>query len=76
MKITYDPQADALYIELQPGDVDDTIEITPYIYVDVDANGFPLGFEILFAKKMLGKIDKTMIPIQIDTIEAVPKMVA
>ena len=49
MNISYDPQADALYIQLREADIDDTIEAGPYVYVDVDADGVPVGMELLFA---------------------------
>jgi len=57
MQINYDPIADVLYIQLRVGKIDDTLEITPYIFVDVDQDGAPLGFEILFAKRVLGQFD-------------------
>ena len=53
MQIDYDPQADALYIQLRPGDVDDTLEAGQYVYVDVDKDGVPLGLEVLFAGRMV-----------------------
>lgn len=53
MKIDYDPKANAVYIQLRPGEVDDTVESSKYIYVDVDASGVPLGVEILFADRLL-----------------------
>jgi len=53
MQIDYDPQADAIYIQLRKGEADDTLEAGKYVYVDVDENGVPLGLEILFAGRML-----------------------
>lgn len=47
MQIDYDPQADTMYIQLRQGEVDDTLEINKYIYVDVDEDAVPLGIEIL-----------------------------
>ncbi|MBX3055104.1 MAG: DUF2283 domain-containing protein [Anaerolineae bacterium] len=61
MQIDYDPQADALYIHLRPGNVDDTQEVNKYIYVDVDENGLPLGLEILFASHILANKDMTSV---------------
>ena len=49
MQIDYDPQADAVYVRLRAGDVDDTLAVGQTIYVDVDKEGVPLGLEILFA---------------------------
>ncbi|HUF40105.1 MAG TPA: DUF2283 domain-containing protein [Anaerolineales bacterium] len=45
MQIDYDPHSDALYIRLREGQVDDTIETSKYVYVDVDEDGIPLGIE-------------------------------
>lgn len=55
MQIDYDPQADALYIQFRPGEIDDTLEAGKYVYVDVDSDGVPLGLEILFAGRMLAE---------------------
>ena len=65
MQIDYDPEADAIYIHLRDGEVDHTIESSQYIYVDVDANDVPLGLEILFAGRVLGKSDMTSITFNI-----------
>lgn len=53
MQIDYDPQADAFYIRLKDGDVDDTLEAGRYVFVDVDSAGVPLGLEMLFAGRMI-----------------------
>lgn len=55
MKINYDPEADAIYVQLRQGDVDDTRQISKYVFVDEDENGIPLGLEILFASQILGQ---------------------
>jgi uncharacterized protein YuzE len=65
MQIDYDPQADALYIQLRPGEVEDTQEVSQYIYVDVDREGVPLGIEILFAKRVLGEVDVASITVNV-----------
>jgi uncharacterized protein YuzE len=43
MQISYDPQADAIYIQLIKGEVDNTLQAGKYIHVDVDQNSVPLG---------------------------------
>jgi len=63
MQIDYDPQADALYIQLKDGEVDDTQEVNQYIFVDFDQDGVPLGLEILFAKRVLGDVDLASITV-------------
>ena len=50
--ITYDPEADAVYMYLSRGMPDRTEEAGPFIY-DLDAEGRVLGIEILSASKVL-----------------------
>jgi len=47
MKFEYDPEADAAYLQIAEGKVHETIEITDGIIVDIDAEGHPLGIEVL-----------------------------
>ena len=63
MRIDYDPQADAMYIRLRAGDVDDTLEAGKYVFVDVDSAGVPLGLEILFAGRTLTTEDLTSVTV-------------
>jgi uncharacterized protein YuzE len=65
MQIDYDPQAEAIYIQLRQGEVDDTIEAGKFVYVDVDKDGVPLGLEILFAGRMLAEKDMTSVTVNI-----------
>lgn len=65
MQIEYDPQANALYIRLRAGEVEDTVEADRYIFVDVDNEGVPLGIEILFAGKLLAQDDLTSVTFSI-----------
>lgn len=50
MKIDYDSQAGAMYIELEDGEVQDTLEVGKNI-VNVDLERNPLGIEILFVSR-------------------------
>ncbi|HEV7252611.1 MAG TPA: DUF2283 domain-containing protein [Mesorhizobium sp.] len=50
--VTYDPEADAVYFRIAPGQVEETDEAGPFIY-DVDAEGRVLGIEILHASRVL-----------------------
>ena len=68
MQINYDPQAEAIYIQLRTGEVDDTLEAGQYVYVDVDKDGVPLGLEILFAGRMLAEEDVTSVTVNIGRI--------
>ena len=65
MQIDYDPQADAVYVQLRPGDVDDTLTVGQYIYVDVDEERVPLGLEILFAGRTLATQELTSVTVNL-----------
>lgn len=54
MKVTYDPEADALYVcfQKEPA-VAETHEINDEIFVDVDEQGHIVGLELLSASKQV-----------------------
>jgi uncharacterized protein YuzE len=54
--MTYDPEADAVYIRVARGNVDRTEEAGPFIY-DLNAGGQICGIEILAASKVLAPGD-------------------
>jgi uncharacterized protein YuzE len=54
--ISYDAEADAVYITVAPGKIERTEETGPFIY-DVDADGHIVGIEILSASKVLAPGD-------------------
>ncbi len=64
MKIEYDPEADALYIQVREARPDDNIDIEEGVTVDVDEQGHIVGLEILDASKRLSASDLTNITIQ------------
>lgn len=53
MKVTFDPEADALYIEFRKGE---TVaeELSENIFADFDAEGRLAGIEVLNATQMVG----------------------
>jgi uncharacterized protein YuzE len=58
--MTYDPEADAVYIyiaHISRGSIDRTDEIAPNVFVDRDAKGRILGIEVLTASKVLAPGD-------------------
>lgn len=65
IQIDYDPQADAVYVRLREGEVDDTLTVGKNIYVDVDEDGAPLGLEILFAGRTLTTQDVTSVTVNL-----------
>lgn len=50
--ITYDPEADAVYIAVATGRAERTKETGPFVY-DLDATGHIVGIEIRSASKVL-----------------------
>ena len=64
MKIEYDPEADALYIQIREAHPSDNIDIEDGVTVDVDERGHIVGLEILDASKRLSPSDLTSITIE------------
>jgi uncharacterized protein YuzE len=54
--LTYDPEADAVYLYFSGRKIDRTEEAGPFVY-DVDAEGRIVGVEILSASKLLAPGD-------------------
>jgi uncharacterized protein YuzE len=65
MQIDYDPHADALYILLREGAIDQTLEVGQHVYVDVDSDGIPLGLELLFAGRFADKAEMTSVTVNV-----------
>jgi uncharacterized protein YuzE len=51
MKSRYDPEADALYVQLADGRIIESEEVRPGIVLDFDASGRVVGIEILDASE-------------------------
>jgi uncharacterized protein YuzE len=64
LRIEYDKEADALYIQLREVYVDDNVEIEEGITVDLDENRHVVGIEILDPSKKLSLSDMANITIQ------------
>ena len=54
MKIEYDPQVDALYVQLRDVPIHDSIDVEPGVTVDRDDQGHIVGIEILDARERVG----------------------
>ena len=67
MKITLDPQADALYIELHMGRVRETKDVGEGILLDYDEKGELRGIEILYASQWATEVIKGHLDINIPT---------
>jgi uncharacterized protein YuzE len=48
MKITYDKEADALYIQLTDQPIAESEEVEPHVVVDYDTNDQVVGIEMLY----------------------------
>lgn len=64
MRIEYDKEADALYIQLREAYVEDNVEIEEGITVDLDENRHVVGIEILDASRKLSLSDMVNISIR------------
>lgn len=64
MKIEYDREADALYIQFREAYVNDNIDIEEGVTIDLDEKGHILGIEILDATKKLSLKDIVNISIE------------
>ncbi|MBI5750106.1 MAG: DUF2283 domain-containing protein [Nitrospinae bacterium] len=67
MRIEYDREADALYIQLREVYVEDNIDIEEGITIDLDEKRHIVGIEVLDASKKLSVKDMSNI-----TIESLP----
>lgn len=64
MRIEYDKEADALYIQLREVHVDDNIDLEEGITVDIDEKRNIVGIEILNASRKLSLSDMANITIR------------
>jgi len=64
MKVEYDKEADALYIQLKEAQVDDNIDIEEGVTVDLDEKRHIIGIEILDVSKRLSLRDIVNITIE------------
>jgi len=64
VKIEYDPEADALYIQIREAHPSDNIDIEDGVTVDVDEHGHIVGLEVLDATKRLSPSDLASITIE------------
>ena len=55
MEVTYDKEADAMYIRVKKGKVHRTKEVTDTCILDLDKKGTLLGVELLFVSNQLSK---------------------
>jgi uncharacterized protein YuzE len=71
LRIEYDKEADALYIQLREANVDDNIDIEEGVTVDLDEKKHIVGIEIIDASKKLSLKDIINITIENLPVEKV-----
>lgn len=64
MKIEYDQEANALYITLREAPVAKTNEVTESLIIDLDAEGRPIGVEILDVRQLLNPEDLARVTVE------------
>ena len=74
MRIEYDKEANALYIQLREASVEDNIDIEEGVTVDLDEKRHIVGIEILDASKKLSLEDLVNITIQNLPLEKVESL--
>ena len=47
MRLTYDPEADALYLKVSTAEIAETLEVAPNVMLDLDPSGHVVGVEML-----------------------------
>ncbi|MBI2108092.1 DUF2283 domain-containing protein [Candidatus Woesearchaeota archaeon] len=55
MEISYDKEADAMYIEFRKGEFNKNKKVDDFTIIDLDKNGNMLGIELLDASKRIPK---------------------
>jgi len=68
MKITYDNEADALYIKLKESEVHKTKEVDENTILDYDKNGDLIGIEILFVKERMPSLLEGLKDVKVENI--------
>ena len=55
MKITYDKEADAMYLNIARGKVKKTLAVNSRVIVDIGEKGKIVGIELLFVSERMSK---------------------
>ena len=66
MRTSYDPEADAFYVQFAPEGtyVAETREVSPGVMIDIDAGGTVIGIEVLSVRVRGAGTYKTPVPQQ------------
>jgi uncharacterized protein YuzE len=68
MKVTYDRDADAMYIYLNEREVARTVQVSDRVLVDLDDEGNLRGVEVLFVSKALADTDFSHVHLQLPKV--------
>lgn len=74
MKVSYDEEADALYIKLRDGDYDESDEVQEGIILDYDAEGNLIAIEILNASTRFTLQDLTNVSFELQSTRKVEEV--
>jgi uncharacterized protein YuzE len=72
MKIEYDQEADALYIQFKEAPPEDNIDIEEGVTVDLDKEGHMIGLEVLDAAARFGMASLLKVSIENMPLEKAP----
>lgn len=64
VKITYDPEVDAIYVELRKAKPAGSVDLEDGVTADLDAEGHVIGLEVLDASERLGADPLTSLTIE------------
>ena len=76
MKVSYDPDVDAVYLELLKSEPEGVIEVAEGIHIDVTSDGKIVGIELLDASKKVSLGSLLTYEIDADGIDALGRAVA
>ena len=68
MRVTYDRDADAMYIYLTEKVVAKTVTVSSRVMVDLDEDGNLRGVEVLFASKLFSDTDFSHIHLELPQV--------
>jgi len=68
MKVTYDSDADAMYIYLNEREVARTVQVSDRVLVDLDDEGNLRGVEVLSVSKALADTDFSHVHLQLPKV--------
>ncbi len=66
MKLSYDPEVDALYLSLSAAPVVESEEARPGVVLDLDAQGEVVGIEILHLRQRTNPVDPQKWDFEVD----------